>query len=263
MEKIITFIQENQITAYLIIVFTISLIAFFFMWINPKWQTPENPSALPMWVIAVWSPTVSAFIIWGIQGRLLEKAKSIFTLPVLSPWILILLVPIIIMVFVMVFHPTNNETSGISPSTLLLLFILNLMLGPLGEEAGWRGLLLPIMQSKYGWMGASLIIGLIWSFWHAPLWSINSPQSEINFFIFTGHVFAYSILMTILYIEAKGSIITVIIFHLLVNVTSGYITIIGFHSTSLYYQISLYYYIGFSVIIAGIYELFRTKVYDL
>ena len=46
------------------------------MFINSKWQTPENVEALPVWIVAVWSPTISALIIWGIQKNIFTKAQQ-------------------------------------------------------------------------------------------------------------------------------------------------------------------------------------------
>ncbi len=38
----------------------------------------------------------------------------------------------------------------------------------LGEEIGWRGLLLPALYRSTGFTGAALISGLIWAVWHYP-----------------------------------------------------------------------------------------------
>jgi uncharacterized protein len=45
-----------------------------------------------------------------------------------------------------------------------------LLAGPLGEEIGWRGFALPRLQQFTGPVQASLILGLLWAFWHAPIW---------------------------------------------------------------------------------------------
>ncbi len=41
--------------------------------------------------------------------------------------------------------------------------------GPLGEEPGWRGYALPLLQRRRSPLTASLAVGLVWSIWHVPL----------------------------------------------------------------------------------------------
>src|SRR5215204_5322789 len=41
--------------------------------------------------------------------------------------------------------------------------------GALGEEPGWRGFALPRLQSLHGPLVGSLILGVLWSLWHLPL----------------------------------------------------------------------------------------------
>lgn len=44
------------------------------------------------------------------------------------------------------------------------------VLAPLGEEYGWRGHLLPTLESRQHPLTAALAVGLAWSLWHAPTW---------------------------------------------------------------------------------------------
>ncbi len=89
--------------------------------------------------------------------------------------------------------------------------------GPLGEEAGWRGFLLPRMLQRYQPLKASLILGVIWSFWHVPLYfrtMIALPNIGLRFLLTT---VAYSVLMTMLFLHARGSVLLCMILHYTIN----------------------------------------------
>lgn len=47
--------------------------------------------------------------------------------------------------------------------------VLGSCLSALGEEIGWRGFLVPVLASRFGFTGAALLSGVIWTAWHVPL----------------------------------------------------------------------------------------------
>lgn len=49
-------------------------------------------------------------------------------------------------------------------------FFLMVLIGGGQEEFGWRGYALAPLQKRLGVIPASLLIGLVWSIWHLPLW---------------------------------------------------------------------------------------------
>lgn len=61
----------------------------------------------------------------------------------------------------------------LSPATLLSRIPLQLFSGPLGEELGWRAYMQTSMETKHTLIKSSLMVGLIWGFWHFPLWLIS------------------------------------------------------------------------------------------
>lgn len=64
--------------------------------------------------------------------------------------------------------------AGDSISNLVIyaavLFAFNLVFGgSLGEEPGWRGFALPVLLKKYSPVRASVILGVYWALFHAPI----------------------------------------------------------------------------------------------
>lgn len=116
--------------------------------------------------------------------------------------------------------------------TLFPVVILNgavtalLGAGPLGEEGGWRGYLLPRLLKSSGTIKASVILGIIWSFWHLPIMAVSAEwRSGLSFAlylpIYTVGVIMLSILLTRVWQLSGGSIFLCVWLHGIVNVTGS------------------------------------------
>ena len=75
---------------------------------------------------------------------------------------------------------------SIEPGALLGTAALMLFLGPSGEESAWRGYLRPRLESRYGFLRGNLLLGLVWAFWHAPLWVLASEFRGLEGLVFAG-----------------------------------------------------------------------------
>jgi membrane protease YdiL (CAAX protease family) len=99
-------------------------------------------------------------------------------------------------------------------SAKLLLFTLPFFLVDLisnGEEIGWRGYVLPRLQSRYSALTSTLILGVIWGFWHLPKYL--SHWNTVSFAWFIVHAMAYAVILTWLYNNTQGSLLLVAISH--------------------------------------------------
>lgn len=75
--------------------------------------------------------------------------------------------------------------------------IIMILVGGGQEEFGWRGYALPILEKKYGLWGANIVLGIIWGFWHLPLWFIiGTNQTYMNFWGFIIISIGYSFIFS-------------------------------------------------------------------
>src|SRR5918994_3298263 len=88
----------------------------------------------------------------------------------------------------------------------------------LGEEIGWRGYALPRLQSGRSALSASLILGVIWAFYHLPLFftgeAFRSPSLLVPFVV-SG--LALSVILTWVYNSTGGSLLLVVLLHATAN----------------------------------------------
>lgn len=62
----------------------------------------------------------------------------------------------------------------LSMQSIATCVFVTLLTGATGEESGWRGFLQPSFEKRFTVIRSSIIIGVIWAFWHAPLWFTTS-----------------------------------------------------------------------------------------
>ena len=164
---------------------------------------------------------ISAYMEQGLRGiRRLIKHLG----PIKSNWknFLIasyLFVPAI--AFAAIVFGRENLNSTLSEVALLffipLVALFSVTTGPLGEEFGWRGILLPYFLERQNSLRASLFVGLIWSIWHLPLWTFSEFRSNEKLIIFVPlyvlSIVALSFIMTWIHLRSQGSIAVAIIAH--------------------------------------------------
>lgn len=225
---------------YLAITFILTWIISFSLMANGGYF---NPSAMVVISICMFMPAVGV-----ITTSLLSKEKlrdiwirpnfkgnmKYYLLAWLSPVVLIIIgAAVYFMLFPSQFD--SNMTAMIdatkqqmiasgnaiaSDEQLKSMFIIQLLVSVfiapilnfipcLGEEIGWRGYLLPNLLEKYSPIKSTLISGVIWGVWHAPMiamghnYGLGYPTAPwggifamVLFCIFVGALFTYVTLKT-------------------------------------------------------------------
>jgi len=100
-----------------------------------------------------------------------------------------------------------------------------------GEEAGWRGFVLPRLQARTSPLIAALVIAFFWAPWHFflcqaegnPVWTL---QFWIDKYIGTAGTIIPSLIIVGIYNRAKGSILVAGIAHAAINTAFAFTSIL-------------------------------------
>lgn len=153
-------------------------------------------------------------------------------------WPVILLLPIVINIASILFSflsggdPRQFQLSEEFLNTPLGFLAFMLIFGPIPEEIGWRGYGLDALRTRMNLLNTSLLLGVIWAFWHLPLVFVEGSfqqgltqhmPSLVSYFI---AFIPTSIIMSWIYYRTNRSTLSAILFHFAGN-TAGEI----FHLT--------------------------------
>ena len=220
MNTISTFVKRYQLVVFFVLAFAFA----WFFWIG--YAIGKSP--IP---IFAGGPLVAAFVVTAIVGGkrgLIEWASRIVRWRVHVVWYAVaLLLPIAVtLVAVYANVALGAPTPQVSLLTALpglgitfLIFLVNPLGGPLGEEPGWRGFALPRMLRTQNAIVASLVLGVIWAAWHLPLFVTSiygSPLPRVSTII------AEAILYTWLFKHTCGSVLLAILFHASIDTFTGF-----------------------------------------
>lgn len=219
-----TFINRYQISIFFVLTFLLS-------WF--PWYAGIAPEAMTM------GPSIAAFILVLIIGG--KKGFIDLVRPFgrwrarIGLWIAAIFGPAALYLIGLGVHlllggeaplfTMIRDELGLIPLYLVMVVLMPWQ-GPVGEEFGWRGFALPKLQSKYGPLTASLVIGIVWGFWHlpdffAPLGVVGALTASIGLIfipLYALGTIANSIFMTWLYNKSKSSaLIAGIIWHASIN----------------------------------------------
>jgi len=120
----------------------------------------------------------------------------------------------------------SNEISAMKGWGILGVAI-PFILAPIIEELGWRGYGVDSLRAYFNLFTTSVLFGLLWAIWHLPAFFIKGYYHNqlwdlgivyvINFFV---SVFVVAFLMNWIYYKTGRSIPAVILFHLILNLSS-------------------------------------------
>ncbi len=194
----------------------------------PKFvEATFGPAGLgnPIFILAVYSPAISALIVIGATGGrpgLAGFLRRILNWRVDAVWygFAFLIAPTCTAIGAVFYRlgagkwPTGPEEGFVSQLAALGFMLI---LGPL-EELGWRGYMLPVLQRRFAPLTAGIIVGIVWGIWHLPSFFVAGlPQGAWGVFPFLLAILFASVLFTGMFNGARGSLLLPMLFHWQLN----------------------------------------------
>jgi membrane protease YdiL (CAAX protease family) len=227
-----SYIKQNPLLSYFVLAYALTWI----FWI-PVAFVKDPPDAIMLLVLlGIYGASGSGFI----MTRIIDGKPGVRKLwarlrnwRVGFKWYLVafLSVPFIILAGVALYKLLGNSTGPFVPSLLPLLLLGSLsaiIQGPLGEEFGWRGFALPRLQERYSAFWSSIILGILHTFWHAPLFFIGgltfgtiAENGLVTIPLFLSWVMIGTFVYTFVSNHTGASLLMAISIHLMANSSGG------------------------------------------
>jgi len=182
-----------------------------------------------------FGPLVSAAVVTHLTGGSLKRWFSQVLRWRVAPrwWLAAVGLPLVLYALMAVFHVLLGgqlDWGEVNPlASVPFVYLSIFLIGGGNEELGWRGFALPYLQERYSALGSSLIIGIVWTVWHAPGgivelgvvgWATDLPMYAII-------VLGISIVTTVLYNSTGGSVLITMVFHAGVNGAQSLYPVVG------------------------------------
>jgi membrane protease YdiL (CAAX protease family) len=205
------------------------LTSFFVLTFALAWL-PLIGSALGWFppILLAFGPSLAAVIVTAVAtGRsgLRDLLRRVILWRVRPGWYAVALLASIPFLLAVVYvnvllgaRPPTTAQFGAwgSLGVLFLVYLIN-PFGGAWEELGWRGYALPRLQGRHTPLVASVILGVLWSAWHLPMFisgMIAWPMALT--------IMAMSVVWTALFNQTRGSALIAFLFHVAFDATGDW-----------------------------------------
>jgi membrane protease YdiL (CAAX protease family) len=203
--------------------FVLTYAAAWSLWMPLVFFRDGMPGALTFALVLLGSlvPSAVAILLIGIlhgRGGVRKLLRRLLMWRVGLRWyVVVLTVPMLVPLGLgmSVLFGGSSPVVEASIVSVMAMFVFSVFPGSaLGEELGWRGFALPHLQADRSALGASVVLGAIWGFYHLPLWLIGTESHPpVLFPAFAASVIAMSVILTWMYNSTGGSLLIVVLLH--------------------------------------------------
>ncbi len=179
--------NKNLVRDFLIITFSIMIVFWGGCAIISQCcdLTVNNIFLRIMHLIGGFSPTIASYISLKKQDKVKtfkEWLSKIFDIR--HNAVVYGIVTLFVVIYYLLGCLINRFEMG-APFFVIIILVPMMLIGGGNEEVGWRMILQPELERKFGFHLATLITGVIWWIWHLPIFFIKgTANADMNYILF-------------------------------------------------------------------------------
>jgi membrane protease YdiL (CAAX protease family) len=233
------------------------------------------PAAAQLGALSSSLAAIVLVVVEGRKGGLRELLSRVLIWRVGSRWwafaLFFAIIPSVAALYLFdLLGGPSVDWSGLPPLyTIVPMFIFLTIAAGIGEEFGWRGFLLPRLQTRHNALFSALIVGVLWAIWHIPLFFIKGTsqydqQSQAGLLpailSYAAFVIVSSIQFTWVFNNTRGSVLLAAVLHGASNTWGGYIDVYRGHFGGILTFMAVSVLVSIIIVlIAGAKDLSRTN----
>lgn len=238
MKTVTDALRQRPVASFFVLTYVYSWILWAPMLAIPGEVAPGESDTI-IWLgvglmyLGGFGPLVAAaFVVKFGGGNIRKWAAQITKWRVDRRWWLVTLgLPLVAIAIISALYIALGGAYDLGNTEALMFYVPLLLFaaifsGGLNEEPGWRGLAIPILQERYSALGASLIVGVVWAFWHLPLFfapvAPHSGMPLLGTLLYFPTVVLWSILLSWVY-NGSASVLLAMLLHAGLNSANGLI----------------------------------------
>ena len=190
--------------------------------------TAQSGSIRSFWIfvfVTVWSPTIVAFItalLFNGRSGIRQLLRLLFR-PLAQPrswYVVAIAVPFVVVSAAIAIARALHASAPFIPLAAVPLTVaMQAVTGAAGEEFGWRGFLLPELQSKLSKRKSAALMAMTWSLWHVSAFFFpGMPQILIPPAAFLITVAAFGFFLALIFNQTNGHVLATMLAHFTFNV---------------------------------------------
>jgi len=228
--------KQRPLVSYFVLAYLLSWLLWVPLAIVFNGLTEPPEELLLLFFVGVYGVSAAGIIMTRVvegKGSIRKLLRRYIDWRVGFQWYVVMFftMPVLLVAAMAIYALQGNAIGRFEPGAwplALLGAIPAVLFGPLGEEAGWRGFALSRLQDKYGAFWSSILLGIVHTFWHAPLFWLpvgtpisGGPVTLVRVASFLSMVTIGTFVYTWVFNHTRGSMLMAVLLHLSFNTADG------------------------------------------